>query len=149
MTPCSGVEIHWRFRVIYNIHHLGSKVGQTTKQRSRHEELNKKQDLVLAASFVPVLFLDYSPTLKIEALLSSETLVDVYLTTQRCIRGDNTLHWHNQDWHWLQNAIVNVHPSHMLFLCRAIYALIGCDPACSVQCEPADRHTNLHVAWQR
>jgi hypothetical protein len=72
------------FQSLY-LRHVG--VSNQSKSRKQHEACRN-----LAACFIPVSYLTYSSTLKIEATYSSETSVEFHRTTWRYIPQDRTVH---------------------------------------------------------
>jgi hypothetical protein len=73
ITPCSPLKVSGRFGRTYHLHLYG---GRITKKAEN------------AASVVLVSFLGYSSTLKMEALCSSEMLVEFHRTAWRYIPED-------------------------------------------------------------
>jgi hypothetical protein len=76
MTPCSLVEVYRVFGDAYCLH-LQSKRVKEAKARFSH--------VARSVCFFLVACLTYSPTLKMEAVCFSETLVNFYQPTRRYI----------------------------------------------------------------
>jgi hypothetical protein len=74
ITPCSPLNVNRRFGETYHLHLQGRRLLDTC--------------------FYAGSCLVYSSTLKMEALFSSETSIDIERTTRRYIPEDSTLHNH-------------------------------------------------------
>jgi hypothetical protein len=85
IRPCSPFEVNRRFGGTYRLHPLGRRIN-----RARYQVAG----LGLPLDFARVSCSAYSSTLKMEAILSSETSVNFQRTAQRNITEDSTLHNH-------------------------------------------------------
>jgi hypothetical protein len=85
ITPCSPLRINQRFGGKYRLHLQGRKISQA---RNQHESRCQACHLLACWFAEPI-----SSTLNMEAICSSETLVETQRTTWRHIPDDDTLHY--------------------------------------------------------
>jgi hypothetical protein len=86
ITPCSQLKVNRRFGETWRLH--------LQCQRIRRKRNQRENLFCLPPEFRLVSCSDYSSTLKMEAVCSSETSVDFQRTTRRYIPQDRTLHNH-------------------------------------------------------
>jgi hypothetical protein len=80
ITPCSPLGVNRRF-------------GGTSRLHLQHRRTSRaRARFCFPPAFAMVSCSAYSSTLKMEAIISSETLVDTQRTTRRYITEDGTLH---------------------------------------------------------
>jgi hypothetical protein len=83
ITRCSSVKIYQGLEGTYRLHLQGQRTSQARNQQPR-----------LAACFVLVSCFDYSSTLKLGPICSSQTSVDFQRTTSPYIPEKRSLHSH-------------------------------------------------------
>jgi hypothetical protein len=90
ITPYSSFKVNRRFGGPYRLHLQGRRIS-----RARYQSESRWQaSLCLPPAFTLVSCSAYSPTLKMEAICSSEMSVNFQRTTRRYIPEDSTLHNH-------------------------------------------------------
>jgi hypothetical protein len=83
ITPCSPLKVNTCFGARSRLHLQGRRISRARNQRESMWQAEPAFTLVSCS--------DYSSTLKMEAIYSSETLVDFQRTTRRYIREDSLL----------------------------------------------------------